>query len=139
VRADTTNLKAYDRYLKARELFIGRSDLPESIRLFEEVVEMDPAFARGWEGLAAVTSVAPSWGIRDRDYAAMAIKAANRASEARNPRPALRRRPTSASSGAIGAYASSCRNWSAARAGRWWMTRGSLPWPTWPGRIPMCR
>ncbi len=81
VRADTGNLKAYDRYLKARELFIARSDLPESIRLFEQVVEMDPTFARGWEGLAAVTSVAPSWGIRDRDYDAMSIKAANRALE----------------------------------------------------------
>ncbi len=79
VRADTENLKAYDLYLKARELFIARSDLPESIRLFEQVVEMDPVFARGWEGLAAVTSVAPSWGIRDRDYDAISIKAANRA------------------------------------------------------------
>ncbi len=81
VRADTENLKAYDLYLKARELFIARSDLPECIRLFEQVVEMDPAFARGWEGLAAVTSVAPSWGIRDRDYDAISIKAANRALE----------------------------------------------------------
>ena len=42
--------------------FIARSDLPESIRLFERVTRMDPKFARGWEGLAAVSSVAPSWG-----------------------------------------------------------------------------
>ena len=56
-RADTENLEAYQLYLKARELFIARKDLPESIRLFEQVTQMDPEFARGWEGLAAVSSV----------------------------------------------------------------------------------
>jgi hypothetical protein len=40
---------------------------------------MDPTFARGWEGLAAVCSVVESWGIRDRDYTARAQQAAQRA------------------------------------------------------------
>jgi adenylate cyclase len=79
VRADTENLEAYELYLKARELFIARKDLPESIRLFEQVTQLDPNFARGWEGLAAVSVVSPSWGIRDRDYLAIAKQAANRA------------------------------------------------------------
>jgi TolB-like protein len=81
VRADTQNLEAYELYLKARELFLARRELPESIRLFEQVTQMDPGFARGWEGLAAVSSVAPSWGIRDRDYVALTKQAANRALE----------------------------------------------------------
>jgi TolB-like protein len=81
VRADTENLEAYQLYLKARELFIARKNLPESIRLFEQVTQLDPDFARGWEGLAAVSSVAPSWGIRDRDYLAMTKAAAERALE----------------------------------------------------------
>ncbi len=81
VRADTENLQAYDLYLKARELFVARRDLDESVRLFERVVEMDPKFARGWEGLAAVAAVAESWGIRDRDYNALARRAAERALE----------------------------------------------------------
>jgi adenylate cyclase len=81
VRADTENLEAYQLYLKARELFIARKDLPESIRLFEQVTTLDPNFARGWEGLAAVCSVANSWGITDRDYPEMATKAARRALE----------------------------------------------------------
>ncbi len=81
VRADTDNLEAYDLYLKARELFIARKDLRESIRLFERVVEMDPKFARGWEGMAAVCAVANSWGIRDRDYLPIAKSAAERALE----------------------------------------------------------
>jgi TolB-like protein len=79
VRADTANVKAYERYLKARELFIARKDLPESIRLFEQVTQMDHGFARGWEGLAAVASVAPGWGIRDRDYPTLAREAAEHA------------------------------------------------------------
>ena len=81
VRADTANLEAYQLYLKARELFIARKDLAESIRLLEQATQMDPQFARGWELLAAVCSVAPSWGVRDRDYYAMAPVAARRALE----------------------------------------------------------
>jgi tetratricopeptide (TPR) repeat protein len=81
VRADTENLQAYELYLKARELFIARKDLRESIRLFEQATQMDPNFARGWEGLAAVSSVAPSWGVQDRDYLTLAKAAARRALE----------------------------------------------------------
>ena len=81
VRADTENLEAYQLYLKARELFIARRELPESVRLFEQVTQLDPKFARGWEGLAAVAVVSPSWGIRDRDYMTLAKQAANRALE----------------------------------------------------------
>ncbi len=81
VRADTDNLNAYQSYLKARELFIARSDLKGSVALYEHAVELDPKFARGWEGLAAAESILPSWGITDRDYTALAEKAARRAIE----------------------------------------------------------
>ena len=81
VRADTENLEAYELYLKARELFIARRELPETVTLFERVVELDPKFARGWEGLAAVASIMNSWGFRDRDYDALARQAAARALE----------------------------------------------------------
>ena len=81
VSADTANLEAYGHYLKARELFIARRELPESIRLFEQVTRMDPDFVRGWDGLAAVYSVAPSWGIMDRDYMTLTKAAAERALE----------------------------------------------------------
>ena len=79
VRADTENLQAYELYLKARELFIARRDLPESVRLFERSVELDPQFARGWEGLASVAAVMNSWGFEDRDYVAVTRSAAERA------------------------------------------------------------
>jgi TolB-like protein/tetratricopeptide (TPR) repeat protein len=61
VRADTDNLDAYQLYLKARELFITRTQLDESVRLFEQVVALDPEFARGWEGLAAASAVIVGW------------------------------------------------------------------------------
>ncbi len=79
IRADTDNMQAYEVYLKARELFLARRDLQESIRLFEQVTRMDPGFARGWEGLAAVYAIVEGWGIRDRDYTALARDAARQA------------------------------------------------------------
>ncbi len=61
VQADTDNLDAYQLYLKARELFITRRKMDESVQLFERAVELDPEFARGWEGLAAVCAVIIDW------------------------------------------------------------------------------
>jgi TolB-like protein len=61
VRADTDNLDAYQLYLKAREFFINREGLDESVRLFEQGVALDPEFARGWEGLAAASAVLVDW------------------------------------------------------------------------------
>ena len=81
VRADTVNLEAYDLYLKARELFLARENLRESIQLAERAVELDPKFARGWEMVAAAGAVAESWEIRDRDYRALSDRAARRALE----------------------------------------------------------
>jgi TolB-like protein len=84
VRADTDNMDAYQRYLKARELFLTRTSLDESVRLFEEVVAMDPEFARGWEGLAAVNGIIIDWadsypGIDTVQLSARAFEAVERA------------------------------------------------------------
>ncbi len=84
VRGDTDNLDAYEAYLKARQLFLARSELPESVRLYEHAVALDPNFARGWEGLAEVASVIEDWGfmdptIREREYLDLALHAADRA------------------------------------------------------------
>lgn len=81
VRADTDNLEAYDLFLKARELFIARENIRESMRLSERAVELDPKFARGWEILSAVYAIATPWGIRDRDYLSLSNHAAHRSLE----------------------------------------------------------
>jgi tetratricopeptide (TPR) repeat protein len=84
VRADTDNLDAYQLYLKARELFIRRDRLDESVRLFEQAVALDPDFARGWEGLAAASAVLIDWvatypSIDPSRLTALAEQAAERA------------------------------------------------------------
>jgi TolB-like protein len=81
VKADTGNMQAYDLYLKARELFIARRELPEVVRLYERAIELDPKFARAYEGLAAAAVVIRSWGYDDRDYDALVEPAAARALE----------------------------------------------------------
>lgn len=82
-KRDTKNISAYELYLEARELYLGRgagrAAVEEAMQLFEQVVEMDPDFARGWEGLAAVYGVATSYGILDRDYSALALVANKKA------------------------------------------------------------
>lgn len=61
VESVTDNLDAYELYLEARELFIRRTRLGDSIRMFHEAIELDPSFARAWEGLAAVEAIADDW------------------------------------------------------------------------------
>ncbi len=79
VAAGTENLDAYELFLRAHNKFITRNDIPGTIALFERAVAADPDFARAWAGLAAVYSVAPGWGVLDRDYIALADKSANTA------------------------------------------------------------
>lgn len=80
VEADTTNLDAYEHYLEARELFIKRENLLESIRGFRKAIELDPGFARAWEGLAAAQIVADDWvHDSDIDFLPLAREAAEKA------------------------------------------------------------
>jgi TolB-like protein/Tfp pilus assembly protein PilF len=57
----TTNLAAYDLYLRARDLFAHNTDLgaaakdlPEAARLLNEAVTLDPAFLAAWSLLARI-------------------------------------------------------------------------------------
>jgi len=82
VDSATSNLDAYDLYLKGREMFIARENLPTSWQLLGQATSMDPQFARAWEALAAVHSVATSWDRGDGvDHDALALAAAHRALE----------------------------------------------------------
>jgi adenylate cyclase len=80
VRASTSNMDAYALYLEAREKFLKRQDLLESIELFTRATELDPQFARAWEGLAAVEIVTDDWVFWDGvDHAPRAVAAAKKA------------------------------------------------------------
>jgi len=82
VESATSDLDAYDLYLRAREMFIARENLPTSWELLQEATHLDPEFARAWETLAAVESVATSWFPGDGiDHESLALAAARRALE----------------------------------------------------------
>jgi len=82
VEVATDNLNAYEMYLKAREFFVHRIQLGESARLFRRAIELDPEFARAWEGLAATEIVSDDWIYDDGiDHDPLAKEAALRALE----------------------------------------------------------
>src|SRR5437660_2693462 len=63
-KAPTTNLVAYDRYLRAQELFADTSDpiharekLPQAAHLLEEAVTLDPHFLPSWCLLSRIHGV----------------------------------------------------------------------------------
>lgn len=77
----TRDIDAYQLYLRAQQRFRIRSfdNLPGTIDLFRQVVQLDPEFAAGWASLAAALYVAPGWGLTDSDYLESAVAAANKA------------------------------------------------------------
>ena len=70
--AGTTNLAAYEAYLRARELFLARSELDRAVGFAETSVGADPNFARGWEMLAAASFVASGGNATPRGREAIA-------------------------------------------------------------------
>src|SRR5262249_57544365 len=48
-----TSVEAYDLYLRARAILVGRGAWDQSIARFEQVIARDPSFAPAWAGLAA--------------------------------------------------------------------------------------
>ena len=85
VRKDGESVRITAQLIDAMQVrpIWSESYLLESVEMFERVVEMDPSFARGWEGLAAVHAVMESWDFVDRDYNALALRAAERALDLR--------------------------------------------------------
>ena len=73
----TSSTEAYDRYLRARELWRQRQEGPirRSIELLEEAVELDPGFSSAWAALASANLTLPV-------YADSAPRGRERAEEA---------------------------------------------------------
>ena len=59
VRASTSDLEPYERFLRGRTLFHRRAELDRAIDDLEFAVEKDPDFAEAWIYLAAAHSVSP--------------------------------------------------------------------------------
>jgi adenylate cyclase len=78
----TENIEAYTIYLQARHQWKRRGAEPvrRSIELFEQALELDPAFAQAWSGLAAAKVVLPGYiGEAPDAYSVAATDAARQA------------------------------------------------------------
>ncbi len=80
----TTDLAAYDAYLRGRHLFHrrGAANLVAAAELFREAVRRDPQYAEAWSGLADVYGLMPLYGAIPADSAIpLGLAAAERALE----------------------------------------------------------
>ena len=85
-KAPTTDLDAYDRYLRAQELFADTSDpihargkLPQAAQLLDEAVARDPHFIQAWGLLSRVHGAAY---FRGHDHTPARLGLANAAAQA---------------------------------------------------------
>jgi adenylate cyclase len=59
-QASTTEMAAYDFYLRGR-YFVERGEFDHGLKMFEEAIELDPAFAHAWAGAADGYSWRAQW------------------------------------------------------------------------------
>jgi TolB-like protein/Tfp pilus assembly protein PilF len=80
----TDNLAAHELYMRGRYLWQrrGETNIRQAIELFEQAIEIDPAFARAWSSLAAANLTLPSYsGVATSGHYPRAGHAAKRALE----------------------------------------------------------
>ena len=82
VVVSTKSLTAYEKFLEARPLYQGRTDLDIVVDLLEQAVTQDPSFARAWEMLAATTNLLGEYGPTDDTDEVLDLRAAEYANRA---------------------------------------------------------
>lgn len=77
----TTNVQAYDDYLRGRRYFYAwtRRDSLRAIEMYERAIEQDPKYAAAWAGLADAYSMRYRFLEADDAYIAKALEASERA------------------------------------------------------------
>ena len=83
VEQATTNIDAYQLYLKGRALLGRRGvSIPPALDLFRKAVELDPGYSLAWGGIAdAFTGLAITGSVRGSESKPQAMAAATRAIE----------------------------------------------------------
>jgi tetratricopeptide (TPR) repeat protein len=81
--APTSNMQAYEYYLRGRQYFhsISQSGLEFARQMFTRATEIDPGFARAYAGLADAESFAAQWFERTRERLDAADRASRKALE----------------------------------------------------------
>ena len=78
----TTNVLAYDKFLRARALWLGLTQLPQAVALFREAVVLDPQYARAWYALYDGLGWAPDAAVAAGEKAEAAARVVALAPEA---------------------------------------------------------
>lgn len=80
VQPSTRDLQAYELYLRGRELFAQRRELPTARLLVEQALEQDPGFASAWATLASIYVVLPGYQLdfSDAEAHVLALQSAER-------------------------------------------------------------
>ena len=82
VKAGTSNLEAYQLYLKGRELFYRRLHARRAAQCFEQAAALDPQYALAWSGLADANNMLGLYGFEPPELTVRQAKeAASRAVE----------------------------------------------------------
>ena len=83
VEQATTNVEAYQLYLKGRALLDRRgASIPAALDLFRKAVELDPGYSLAWAGIAdAFTGLAITGSVRGSESKPQAMAAATRSIE----------------------------------------------------------
>ena len=83
VEQATTNVEAYQLYLKGRALLSRRgASIPAALDLFRKAVELDPGYSLAWAGIAdAFTGLAITGSVRGSESKPQAMAAATRSIE----------------------------------------------------------
>ena len=68
VNQSTSNLTAYELYLKAKPLFLKRKDLDIADQLLEQATLLDPKFAKAWEIRAALQTLMVSYNYTEKTF-----------------------------------------------------------------------
>jgi TolB-like protein/predicted Ser/Thr protein kinase len=76
VKPGTSNLEAYQLYLKGRELFYRRLHARRAAQCFEQAVALDPQYALAWSGLADANNMRGLYGFDPPDLTVVQAKAA---------------------------------------------------------------
>ena len=66
ITTSTDNLTAYELYLKARPLFLARSDLDIADAYLIKAIELDENYAKAWEMRAALQKLMHDYGYSDK-------------------------------------------------------------------------
>jgi serine/threonine protein kinase/Flp pilus assembly protein TadD len=76
VKAGTSNLEAYQLYLKGRELFYRRLHARRAAQCFQQATALDPQYALAWSGMADANNMLGLYGFERPEHTMIQAKEA---------------------------------------------------------------